>query len=640
MAGHETMIAEALRILGVDNLVLAVHDACFPGLPGQDTGRGTPCSEGAGRFLRFVRDLGFTGLQFGPQGQTSDINASPYDGTVFSRNILSIALHRFAEEEPWGELLGPHTLERWAWGRPAGSEHRTSYRYAFAAARACLQEIYDNWRRRVSAKTPDHPTRDMDHAFRAFREENRFWLERDSLYAALVAEYRGAAWIFWPTTGPGSLDRRLWAPLPGEETSVRDRVAALRAKYAHLLEEYCFRQFLAHDQHRELRQTAAGLRLKLYGDLQIGISVSDAWAWQSLYMTDYLMGAPPSRTNPEGQPWNFPVLDPRKYRVGGRPGPALELMRARMDKTFAEYDGVRLDHPHGHICPWVYRADDPDPLHAVQNGARLFCSPDLPDHPALASLAIPRPGQINRSPGVARYADEWVKALEPAQVERYSVLFDVIVEAAHCHGRRTGDILAEVLSTMPYPLGEVLKRYGLGRFRVTQKANLQNPEDVYRTENARSADWVMTGNHDTPPLRLLAERWHGTPAAAEQAAYLGAKLCPDASARPAFVETLEADPGALVRAKFADLLACPARNVMVFFTDLFGMREIYNAPGTVNESNWMLRVPEDYAAEYERRRQEGFALDIPRTAALALRARGLAPDLATRLEQGAPPARP
>lgn len=640
MADHTKMIADALRILEIDNLVLAVHDSCFPGLTGQDTGRGSPYSEGAGRFLRFVRNLGFTGIQFGPQGQTSEINASPYDGTVFSRNILSVALHRLVDEETGGGLLTPKTLERWAWGRPAGSERRTAYRYSFAAARACLQEAYDTWRRRISGRDPDVVTRETAHAFRAFCEENRFWLERDSLYVALAAEHRGEAWIFWPSAGPGGLDRRIWNPLPGEEQAVRDRVAAIREKYAHLLEEYCFRQFLAHTQHRDLRQAAAGLRLKIYGDLQIGISVSDTWAWQSLYMTDYLMGAPPSRTNPEGQPWNFPVLDPRKYRVGSRPGPALELMRARMDKSFAEYDGVRLDHPHGHICPWVYRADDPDPLHAVQTGARLFCSPDLPDHPDLASLAIPRPGQINREPGLARHADEWVTSLEPAQVERYSVLFDVIVEAAHRHGRRTGDILAEVLSTMPYPLGEVLKRYGLGRFRVTQKANLRNPDDVYRAENARSADWVMMGNHDTPPMRLLAERWHGTSSTAEQAAYLGRKLCPDESARPAFAESLEADPGALVQAKFADLLACPARNVMVFFTDLFGMREIYNAPGTVNDNNWMLRVPEDFAAEYASRRQEGVALDIARTAALALRARGLAPDLAARLAECPPPGVP
>ena len=61
------------------------------------------------------------------------------------------------------------------------------------------------------------------------------------------------------------------------------------------------------------------------------------------------MGAPPSRTNPEGQPWNYPVLDPDQYATRVR-----ELVTLRADKSFDEYDSLRIDHPHGLICPWVY----------------------------------------------------------------------------------------------------------------------------------------------------------------------------------------------------------------------------------------------------------------------------------------------
>ena len=47
------------------------------------------------------------------------------------------------------------------------------------------------------------------------------------------------------------------------------------------------------------------------------------------------MGAPPSRTNPEGQAWGYPVLDPALYRgPEGRPGRALAFFIARLDKVF------------------------------------------------------------------------------------------------------------------------------------------------------------------------------------------------------------------------------------------------------------------------------------------------------------------
>ena len=117
---------------------------------------------------------------------------------------------------------------------------------------------------------------------------------------------------------------------------------------------------------------------------------------------DYVMGAPPSRTNPEGQPWNYPVLDPRRYYVTGstgslEAGPAVRFFQQIMEKLVEEFDGLRVDHPHGLICPWVYKADQADPFHAVQNGARLFSSPLVTDHPALVKFAIVTAGSTQQT---------------------------------------------------------------------------------------------------------------------------------------------------------------------------------------------------------------------------------------------------
>ena len=78
-------------------------------------------------------------------------------------------------------------------------------------------------------------------------------------------------------------------------------------------------------------------------------------------------------------------------------------------------------------------------------------------------------------------------------------------------------------------------------------------------------------------------------------------------------------------AMFADLFVGPATNVYVFFTDLLGMKEAYNVPGSTSEENWSLRVPPDYERLYRERALRGEALDLGRVLALALAARGAPP---------------
>ena len=116
--GVERAVAEALRVLGIRNLVAGIHDPAFPGLAGNDISRGSPYSRGAEAWLGFVRSLGFTGVQLGPQGQTSDNNPSPYDGTISSRNVLSIALRQLTEPREGSPLLAAETLAALAEGVP------------------------------------------------------------------------------------------------------------------------------------------------------------------------------------------------------------------------------------------------------------------------------------------------------------------------------------------------------------------------------------------------------------------------------------------------------------------------------------------------------------------------------------------
>jgi 4-alpha-glucanotransferase len=578
------LIREALALLGVERLVLGVHDASFPALDEEDPGRGTPYSIGAERFLEFVARLGFDGLQLGPQGMTHPGSASPYEATLFSRNPLDLPLGRLGERG----LLSPDLVQAVVGGRAEGSRQRMDYPRVHAAFAAVL------------AALPPAPSGPLQR----FIDASAWWLVPDALYGPLCREH-GAAWYRdWRRSPQAVFDRRLFAPLPGEEPRAQARLGALTSTYAEEIARYASVQMLLEDEHQAFRGRARALGLTLYGDLQVGLSAHDEWARAALLLPGYQMGAPPSRTNPDGQPWGYPVLDPSLLGSLDAPGPALAFVQARVGRVAASYDGVRLDHPHGWVDPWVYRSGPgARALFEVQHGARLRSSPSTPGHEALQRFAIARPDQLNTAR--ARHADDWVADLDEAQVAQFALGVDVLVQAT------PGALCCEVLSTLPYPVGRVLARHGLGRFRVLQKAKLEDPADVYRPENAAPEDWVMLGNHDTPPIRRVVAQWRQTGQDEAWVRHLAGRFATSGDPPEALGQRLRADDRALVHALFAEALCSKARHVYLFFTDLFGQAEVYNAPGTVSPENWTLRVPEDYVAAQ--------ALDLGASLALALR---------------------
>jgi 4-alpha-glucanotransferase len=572
---------QARRALGIDDLLLVVHDASFPSEPGEDVGRGTPYSRGAQRLCEFADGLGFTGLQLGPQGVTTRFNRSPYDGSVFSRNPLSISFDALRRDPVWEALVDDQLLEAATSKAPPG-RGRAHHAIAEEVQAQALDALFQRFVDASSAA----PSSELVARFDAFRRGAAWWLQHDAEFEAHAAEM-------------GSDDPSLW-PL--------DLVPGPAARRC--ADRYVFAQFVVHAQHAAFRARLHAHGWKVFGDLQIGLSLRDRWRRDALFLDRYALGAPPSRTDPLGQPWGYGVLRPDSPD-------ARAFFRARIHKVAREYDGLRIDHPHGLVCPWVYDRTAPDALRAVAQGARLHESPNLSDHRPLTKYAIARADQID--PTVPRHADAWVRALDPDQIERYAQSIAVVVDELAAAGSH--EIACEVLSTAPFPLVEVLRRYALGRFRVTQKADLSNPRDGYRSENATARDWIMAGTHDTAPLSVVVDGWFSAGTANLRAAYLAERLVPAERDRSAFAEGLARDRGSLVRGMCADLFASPARHVLVFMSDLFGLADVYNRPGSVTEENWSLRVPNDFESAHRAHLASGTAMDVLGALALALRAR-------------------
>lgn len=617
--------AEALEVLDVDQLALIVFDASLPGAESWDTGSGSPYSSTAWDFFRFARELGFNAVQFGPQGAVSRSNPSPYDGTAFSRNPMAIALEQLASPARDGgwELLSAEDVQAVLRERPAGVEQRVAHTFAYDSIAALL------------AKATAHPNIARDderkQRYAAFVEQHGWWLRADAIYAALCERNSGRDSTHWATGSDGADDARLWNEL-GAPTSSADglfghtlpnarqvRLEYLHAELAKEIAAYSWTQFIVHEQHRAFQRKCSQLGLSLYGDMQVGYGRQDCWHFNALFLKGYAMGAPPSRTNPEGQAWGYPVLDPDLYTrpdaQGDGMGPALQLLAARARKQFSEYSRVRVDHPHGLVCPWVYQQDTGDDLRAVQNGARLFSSPDLPDHPQLARYSIV--GETYIDANVPRYHERRVRSLTPAQVRLFARGMNVLAEQARARGG-VDHLVCEVLSTLPFELRAVLDEYGLGRFRVTQKSNLRDPHDVYRSENAQPQDWMLLGNHDTPPVWHVVKRWQQNGELRDRADYLASRLSCDDEHRRALARRFREDMSELVHGALADLFASRSRNVLISFTDLFGWEQTFNQPGVVSSDNWSLRIPRDFAHQYHSQSRVGHALSLQRALRLAL----------------------
>jgi 4-alpha-glucanotransferase len=603
-------VAEALVRLGVKRLVLGIHASSFPAGPA-DFGYGSPYGPEGKRLFEFARRLGFNGVQLGPSGEITEPNLSPYDGTTFSRNVLTADLLELSSAE-WGRLLDEDECR----GATA-DDRRTDHRRARAFVESRLRRAARKFReQRTTRGAP------LFAEFLAFRASAEPWLERDVLYRAVSEQLRCDDPALFPPevrllfqSGDGGAQRRKAARAALDED-------------AHFFE---FAQFVVHRQHARMRSELAAKGLALFADLQVGYSHRDRYIYDDAFEAGWLLGAPPSRTNPGGQPWGYPIL--KADRRQDRDSPARSLLRRRFEKIFAEHDGVRIDHPHGLVCPWVYRAGaNADPCEAVRSGTRLFESPDS-DDPDLRRWAIARTHDLTRLPK-PRWDDRWVERLDDAQVARYATFFDLLLEVAREYGRDVTDIACEILSTCPHPLERVLLRHGLGRFVVTEKADPTDPVDPYRSDGARREDWIMLGTHDTPPFQTLVDRWIRGGDAAERAAYLAERLVVSARDRSSAIEAWSQSPAALTLAHFADLFVSRAGSVYVFFGDLFGEREPFNRAGIVHPDNWTLRMASDFEGTYETRCASGAALDVPRALAMALRARGADGDgLAGALEE-------
>ncbi len=166
------------------------------------------------------------------------------------------------------------------------------------------------------------------------------WLTEYALFRALKESQGGRPWTQWPAA---LRDRRPRA------------LARARAGLAGEIARHVAFQLAFDAQWRALRAYAHGRGVGLIGDMPIFVAhdSADVWTNRDLFKLDrtgrptVVTGVPPDYFSAEGQRWGNPhyrwdVLRRRKYR----------WWVERVDRMFALFDVVRIDHFLGFVRAW------------------------------------------------------------------------------------------------------------------------------------------------------------------------------------------------------------------------------------------------------------------------------------------------
>ena len=568
-------IKEALKVLGKENFALIMHGSSFPALDGEDTGFGSFNSDAGHAVIDYASKI-FNAIQLGPAGKTKSSDSSPYCGTIFSGNPLFIDLKKLTTKE-WGEILSIETYKKIVRENPKQNSGRTAYSYISSAQIEALKEAWESFK----------GTKLLKKEFEKFKKENSFWLEKDSLYEALSIENGGDFWYIWKN----EVDKNLLNPKSDDEKKIYEkRISEIKEKYSDEIEFYSFCQFVLEVQNEETKKFALKKGIKMIADRQVAFSDRDAWAYQSLFLDGWYLGCPPDYFSKNGQAWGFPVMDPDKmYNADGSLGEGGILMKNLYKKMFKENPGgVRIDHIVGLIDPWVYKVGK-KPM--CEDGAgRLYSSPE---HPELSRYAIARNEDLDWT--LEGDKEKRVKSLSDEQIKLYGRLIEkIVIGAAKECGLDKNAIVCEDLGTLTNPVAAVMEKYELQGMRLTQFVVPEKPAHPYRCKNITENVWNMVGTHDNNPIEMWAESMINTHEGYLHAKNLVEDLFAEAENKDDIIVRLTQDKDYLTFVKLTEIFASKAKNVQMFFTDYFQIKETYNTPGTSGDQNWSLRVPNEF----------------------------------------------
>lgn len=661
-------IKEGLEALGKEEMVLIIHGGSFPSTSKTDTGFGNPNSTGAKNLIDFISGV-FTGIQLGPNGKTKECDSSPYMGTLFSANPLFIDLEQLTGDA-WGNILPKEDFNKIVLNNKQRGRASTNYSYIYKEQDKALRTAYDNF---FESKAP--AVKELKKEFEEYKkaDENDPWLDNDALYEALSKKHNMDYWPLWED----ELDKNLIGMKDTKEG--KERIKQLRKDYAYEIDFYKFVQFAYSKQIAETKKYANSKNVKFIADKQVALSDRDNWAYQNLFLNNWKLGCPPDYFAAEGQAWGFSVLNPKKlFNEDGSLGEAGEIIKKSIIKVFKEYNSLRIDHYIGLVDPWVY-PEGKTPMSADGAG-RLYSSTENPSLKEYSNITDENIDIVrileNTKHGLAWSENDYVDGatLTEEQIDKYARYIDKIVLAAareaiagsakelealekaakspvtkkaqeakrkleEIDKKARNSLIVEDLGAMTTPAAIVMHKRGLNGIKVAQFMDGGSKDSPYLptafNNKGEENYWYIAGSHDNEPLSLWAKRLvkqanttslrkqdvQKRENAKNQIEYIADYLYGSSKDYEAKKEKMYSDPKFLMQSVYAMMLKSPAKNIQIFFADLFGDTRVYNKPGTPSDFNWKTRPRNDFEKQYDKALDNGMAFDFVSSIETAIKSR-------------------
>ncbi len=499
-------------------------------------------------FIEWAREVGFRVVQLLPINEVGRDN-SPYNA-ISAMAIEPTTLHLVSAspaeltQEAFQTVLANENLEALRHGP-------VKYDRVRKLKRALLESAFDNFQ--------VNPIATRQAEFGRFCASEGRWLNPYAFFRALM-EWNGETetWDKWQLEHRDPKTARSW---------LEKESAEVRAQFSRREKFFCYVQWIADEQWRELRKFAEERGVALMGDIPFGVSYysADVFSEREIFHLDWSGGAPPEPyfkddefTMKWGQNWGIPVYNWAALRAQD-----FAWWRQRVGGVKRIFHIFRIDHVLGFYRIYAF------PWRPGKNKEFL----PLDWNGMLAKTGGQWPHFMPRD-------DESPQNAEANRREGEEYLRMVLTESAATR------IVGEDLGTVPKYVRPSLHSLGIAGFKIPQwefRDGTMTPGSEFERLSV-----TTYATHDHKPIRQLwAEAVDGNSPTSAQAREDVLKIAQFSGIVPREGLEYERD---FYPAMMNALFNSNSWLAIVMITDLLARKDRFNVPGTAVATNWARRL--------------------------------------------------
>ena len=592
----EQVQQDAKKAIGNDGTnILIVQDTCLP--CENDVGVSNLGNKDALQFFDLMKTyMGINAIKVLPQGEIMPMEKkgglfySNYSSTALSLGIQNIDLERLTQDN-YGNILSNNDVKAVVEANNAidkdefanlsnvlpknlsiASQAQTPFTKA-------LDKAYDNF----IFKKPEALTK----KFEQYKQDNQKRLESKALYNVLIKEYGNTNPFCWTNRENVEVDKNLYNPNYDLQKRQK-RIEELKENNKTEIDKYYFEQFLADEHLNENRQKLNEKNLKLFGDCLIGFSIDEVWSHPDAFEKGGNSSYPFANIG-----WGLPAL---KYSEIKNPSSeANKLLMEKVEFFAKRYDGSRFDVGWAYVYPSINDLDKSVVNKYTNKHDNVYTIDNLDET------------LLNR-------IESKIKEIKGDKFDKNDVIYEIEASPSDFSLFPNGNIRSE------------FKNHKFVQSTAYMNSNYATVSDLRRRKVKDDGYYYMTNNQDHISLRRLSE---GNEYIDGVYDYGNNNLQEHLTQqRLALAEELNLSnnvklksPNYFVRAKFAQTKM--AKNNKVFYMDIYGKAEQFNAQDLNGPKNYRYKIPKDYEKAYHQALQNGRGLNVMDAYQKVMKAKGL-----------------